>query len=280
MREFSARGVPVLFRGDSHLLDTPNPSGLRWLVKRTVLTWIYAWPAAFLYVGRANRAYYEAFGAGADRLFHCPHSIDVPRFAAHGDDLESQARQWRAELDIGDDRVVLLFAGKFEPKKRPIELMRAIQSMADPRFVLVMVGNGVLEDEVNRLAASSPSTFRVLPFQNQQRMPVVYRLADLLILPSAFGETWGLAVNEAMACSRPVLASDRVGCAADVIDASCGRVFPFDDLAAMTSALEQMAANREELAQMGRAAALRAPMFDIGVTESSLMECIRAVVKP
>src|SRR5262249_44863840 len=79
LRAFSKRGIPTLFRGDSHLLD--EVGGPRWWIKRAVLKRVFSWPTAFLVVGAANRAYYEAFGVGAHRLILCPHSIDVARFA-------------------------------------------------------------------------------------------------------------------------------------------------------------------------------------------------------
>ena len=56
-----------------------------------------------------------------------------------------------------------------------------------------------------------------MPFQNQSKMPIVYRLADVFVLPSSV-ETWGLSVNEAMACSRAVLVSDKAGCAVDLVE--------------------------------------------------------------
>lgn len=279
LRAFYQRGVPTLFRGDSHLLESSR-SGLRWWVKRAVLESVFSWPTAFLYVGAANRAYYEAFGVGPNRLYLCPHSIDVARFSEPSDQFEREAAQWRQQLGIRDDRTVLLFAGKFEQKKRPVELMRAVQAMGDPGVALVLVGDGELGGEVNALAAANPDRFRVLPFQNQSRMPVVYRLGDLFILPSAFGETWGLAVNEAMACGRAVLISDRVGCAADVVDASCGRVFPWSDLSVMMQAVNQMARDRAKLSELGRAAALRAWAFDISCTEIALMDCLLKVRAP
>jgi glycosyltransferase involved in cell wall biosynthesis len=277
MRTLSRRHVPVLFRGDSHLLDLPGRTGGRWRVKHAVLSRVFSWPAAFLDVGEANRAYYQAFGVDSRRLFRCPHSIDVARFAEPAEELELQALQWRDELGIGKDRVVLLFAGKFEPKKRPVQLMRAVQSLADPRFVLIMVGGGELEGEVRSIAMADPDSFRVLPFQNQSRMPVVYRLGELLILPSAFGETWGLAVNEAMASARPVLVSDRVGSAADVVDDSCGQVFPWHDFTAMTRKLHEMTSDPKRLSQMGEAASLRAWGYDIATTESAMMDCLSRI---
>ena len=229
LRAFHRRGLPVLFRGDSHVLDE-RQSGFRWQLKRALLAKVYSWPAAFLCVGQANRAYYRAFGVPEAKLFDCPHSIEVDRFAGPEAALESAARAWRQELGIPDNRKVLLFVGKFEDKKRPLRLMRAFLAAQCPDVVLVLVGDGQLGSQVRALAAEFPERFRVLPFQNQSRMPVVYRLGDWLVLPSAYAETWGLAVNEAMACGRPALVSDRVGCHPDVIRPGLnGEVFRADD---------------------------------------------------
>jgi glycosyltransferase involved in cell wall biosynthesis len=172
---------------------------------------------------------------------------------------------------------VLLYAGKFERKKQPLELMRAVRGLSDPRIVLVMVGGGELQGEVRALAGEDPQRFRVLPFQNQTRMPLVYRLGDLCVLPSACGETWGLAVNEAMASSRAVLVSDRVGCAQDLVDTSCGRVFSWADPPSLPRALAEIARNCNKLAEMGRAAARRARCFDIACTEEALVAAVRQV---
>jgi glycosyltransferase involved in cell wall biosynthesis len=199
-------------------------------MKRMVLSRIFSWPTVFLYVGQANRDYYRAFGVSESKLFYCPHSIEVERFAEPEDQLEREAVTWRKELGISEDRKVLLFAGKFEDKKRPLPLMNAFLKCNRPQTILVMVGDGHQGGTVRALAARHPRQFRVLPFQNQSRMPVVYRLGDYVVLPSAYGETWGLAVNEALACGRPVLVSDRVGCHMDVIRPGLsGEVFRADD---------------------------------------------------
>ena len=276
LHAFQGRGLPILFRGDSHLLDAPE-RGPRWWIKRALLRRVYTWPKIFLVVGAANRAYFEAFGVKEDRLYPCPHSIDVGRFAEPAAALEAEAAQWRNQLGIAENCRVLLYAGKFERKKRPLELMRAIAAIGDPGIVLVLVGAGELESDVNALAASDPTHFRVLPFQNQSRMPVVYRLGDLFVLPSAYGETWGLAVNEAMACGRPALVSNRVGCAVDVVDPSCGRVFPWNDSSAMIEAVQDLTSSRDMLRNMGAAARQRAWAFDVARTEAGVLSALQRV---
>ncbi len=278
LHALNRRGVPTLFFGDSHLLDG-NTGGPRWWIKSVALRQVYSWPTACLYAGSANRAYFEIFGVPPQRLYPSPHAIDLSRFAEPAAQREEEAARWRSELGIAADRKVLLYAGKFEPKKRPAELMRAFARLPDRSLVLVMAGSGALQGEIDAIAAADPARFRILPFQNQSRMPIVYRLGDIFVLPSAFGESWGLAVNEALACGRPVIVSDRVGCAADVIDASCGWIFPWNDWSAFGRAVEAMFSDRKKLADMRRAAGERARAFDIGVAETALVAAVDGVLR-
>jgi glycosyltransferase involved in cell wall biosynthesis len=276
MHAFFTRSVPLLFRGDSHLLN--QTGGLRWVVKRMVLRRIYRWSAACLYVGKHNRDYYRAFGVPEEKLFPCPHSIEVDRFANPHDELEKQAAAWRKELGIEDHRIVLLFAGKFEDKKRPLALMRAVKDHDDSNVMLVMVGDGELGDQVRQIAQSAPDRFRVLSFQNQSRMPLVYRLGDLFVLPSVYNETWGLAVNEAMACDRPVLVSDMVGCAPDLVKPGrTGEVFHADDWGDFRGKLKkalQIAVNADRSGLISFAR-----QFDVEATESHIIAALAAVTR-
>jgi glycosyltransferase involved in cell wall biosynthesis len=278
LRALHRRGVPTLFFGDSHLLDG-KIGGPRWWVKSAVLRRVYSWPTACLYAGSANRAYFEVFGVPPQRLYPCPHAIDVGRFAEPAGRREEEAARWRSELGIAADRKVLLYAGKFEQKKRPTDLMRAFARLPDPSLMLVMVGSGELQAEIDAIAAADPARFRILPFQNQSRMPVVYRLGDIFVLPSAFGESWGLAVNEALACGRPVIISDRVGCAPDVVDASCGRIFPWNDWGEFGKTVAAMFGDPGKLAEMRRAAGARARAFDVGVAETAVVTAVDGILR-
>lgn len=276
LRRLAQCGVLVLFRGDSHLLD--GRRGWKWWLAKLLLRRVYRWPAAFLYVGRANRAYYEVLGVPAEKLFHCPHSIEVDRFAEPNSVWEADAANWRRELGLGGDARVLLFAGKFEPKKRPVELAEAFLREAPAHWRLLMLGDGPLGAQVRALAAQHPNRIVVLPFQNQSRMPAVYRLGDLFVLPSAYAETWGLAVNEALACGRPVLVSDRVGCSADVVEPGInGQIFRHDDWTHFGECLRKMdvclhQSNRLEITAGAR-------RFDITVTATTLTAALRETLK-
>jgi glycosyltransferase involved in cell wall biosynthesis len=74
-----------------------------------------------------------------------------------------------------------------------------------------------MEQELKQ-SAEKLDNVKFLDFQNQSMMPAIYRLGDIFLLPSVGpGETWGLAVNEAMACGKPAITSDKVGCAKDLV---------------------------------------------------------------
>jgi glycosyltransferase involved in cell wall biosynthesis len=265
------RGVTSLFRGDSHLLDQQH--GIKWVLKKQLLKQIFRWPSAFLCVGTHNRDYYKAFGVPNSRLFDCPHSIDVDRFAGLGFDYDQKAAVWRNELGIVPTQKTVLFAGKFEPKKRPVEFMRCFLKFVRDDTILIMVGDGQLGSEVRHLASLHPQRIRVLPFQNQQQMPVVYRLGHVFVLPSGWGETWGLAVNEALSSGRRVLVSDRVGCATDVVHPGInGDVFRMEDWSDCGLKLNMLLSASGE----NRSAVVTDVLqgFSFSATESALTRCL------
>ena len=271
LRRLDRGGIPVLFRGDSHLLD--GGSGLRKLGKRLVLPRVFRHPAGFLYVGTHNREYYRYYGVPEEKLFYCPHSIEVERFAEPMGVLERDALAWRRSLGIDDQQVVVLFAGKLQRKKRPLLFMETVVEMGLKQVTAVMVGDGEMGGAVREKAARYPRRFRVLSFQNQSRMPLVYRLGDLFVLPSAYGETWGLGVNEAMSCGRPVLISDRVGCGPDLVERGVnGEVFRSDDWKDFQEKLRFLLEGEQLRTAMRAAAQRTASRFGIEASEQGLVE--------
>lgn len=270
LRAFHGR-VPVLFRGDSTLTD--ERPGLkaraRTLLRRSVLRRVYRHVDLALYVGQRNRAYFRAHGLGEDQLTWAPHSVENARFVDGPDgSYERDASSWRSELGIMASDQAVVFAGKLESKKAPEVLLEAYKqafpaSGPSPRgnVHLLFVGTGPLEDVLRARAEGDPRV-HFLGFQNQSRMPVAYRLGDVFALPSRGpGETWGLAVNEAMACGRPVVVADAVGCAPDLVDPQNGAVVPADDVSALAVALGRVLAGDPKA--MGEASVRRVAAWSI-----------------
>jgi len=221
-------GVPLLFRGDSHLLGrgTPRPAA------RLALRLLYAQFAALLPVGAANRDYFTVLGVPEEKLFFAPHAVNRQLFDATAPAHRAGAAALRAELGLAASTRVVLFAGKFVPAKQPRELLAAFLALHPRHAALVFVGDGEEKPALLQLAQDAPpGTVHFLPFANQSEMPARYLAADIFVLPSrGCYETWGLAVNEAMHLGVPCLVSDRVGCQRDLVtDGVTGWVFRADE---------------------------------------------------
>lgn len=232
------RRIPLIFRGDSHLLGQPQPSPL----KRVLLRGLYCQFAAVTFVGAANRAYFEAFGVPAARLHFAPHAIDHEHFDPRNPAHQEAAQRLRAQLGLAARQRVVLFAGKLVPAKQPHALLDAFLSTPRPDVTLLFVGDGDERSALQARAALAPAAdVRFLPFANQSEMPARYLLADLFALPSRGNyETWGLAVNEAMHMGVPCLVSDVVGCQRDLVtDGDTGWVFRASDPAHLAAKLDE-----------------------------------------
>ena len=214
MRYFKGR-IPVFFRGDSTLLD--HNSIWRSAVRRAFLTWVYRHVDVAFAVGRNSADYFRWCRVPEIRVVLAPHSVDNERFTDPSGAADAQAREWREQLGIPTDALVFLFAAKFIDKKDPLLLLDAF-SDAGCDAQLVFVGSGPLEFELKD-RATRHNDVHFLPMQNQRAIPAVYRRGDVFVLPSRGpGETWGLAMNEAMASGRCVIAGSKVGGARDLID--------------------------------------------------------------
>ena len=247
--------LPILLRGDSH--DLVLRQGWRPRLARLARQLLFRRFAAALAVGQANSAYLRDSGLPPSRIILAPHAVDNDRFQAAAGRAAVDALLWRHQLGIEAHAPVLVFAGKFEAKKRPLDLLKAFSQLRHPTAVLVFVGSGALESQL-RLQASALPPGRVLftGFQNQNAMPRVYALADLVVLPShGSGETWGLCINEAMNLARPVIVSTHVGCGPDlVLPGRTGWIFEAGNVAALQSCLAEALADPQRLRSMGQAA--------------------------
>jgi glycosyltransferase involved in cell wall biosynthesis len=242
--------IPVLFRGDSTLLR--KQSFIKTFVRQCYLKWVYSFIDAALYVGLENKKYFIKCGLKEQQLVFAPHAIDNERFNDKNNLYQLQAIQWRKELGIAENSLTILYAGKLEAIKSPFLIIEFAKRFINEPVHFIIAGNGPLESDLKKMAAGN-SGITFIDFQNQQKMPVVYRLADFFIL-SSVSETWGLGINEAMACSRGIIARNTCGCAVDLVkNGENGFVFDASDMNALYKHFMALIDKKEQWVKMGAA---------------------------
>ncbi|QEM11429.1 glycosyltransferase family 4 protein [Mucilaginibacter rubeus] len=263
--------IPLYFRGDSTLLD--GQKGIKNLLRSLVLRWVYSHVNYVFYVGTNNKAYFQKYGLKSDQLFFAPHAIDNNRFEV---DRSQEATNIRSGLGIKPDDRVILFAGKLEEKKSPQMLLDAFLSMGIPNAHLLFVGNGPLENSLKASAADSEKV-HFLPFQNQSVMPAIYQSCNIFCLPSKGpNETWGLAVNEAMAAGRPVLVSDKCGCAIDLVDSGInGEMFEAGSRSSLIQKLSLLLENKTGLSTLGNNAKTKVASWSFEIQAETILKTLK-----
>jgi glycosyltransferase involved in cell wall biosynthesis len=229
-------GIKTLSRGDSQL----GMQGSRWrrmlkeLTHRVLLKAFHA----HLYVGQRNREYLKHYGVPEERLFFSPHFVDNEWWAgrAAGEEIK---------VKMKESRTTFLFAGKFIAKKRVMDLLEAAARVAEAHIILV--GDGPLRGQLEQRASRPDLKGRVefAGFKNQGELPKYLKFSDCLVLPSDGTETWGLIVNEAMACGTPAIVSEACGCCPDLIErGKTGYSYPLGDVDALAERMRQFISDR------------------------------------
>jgi len=138
---------------------------------------------------------------GVENIANTDLGVDVETFTPHGPDA------LRRELEIPDDRILLLYVGRLAPEKNVKTLFAAFEELhaREPgRFHLLAVGDGTRRSDLER-ARETTGAVSWLPYcDDAHELARIYRAADLFVHPGIL-ETFGLVTLEAQACGTPVV---------------------------------------------------------------------------
>ena len=242
---------PVLILAETTPLSFVKSHKPKWRVK--LLQWLLRHTSGAIFIGIRNREFLLGMGIPVNRLFHAPYSIDNERFRSNANRMMAGRRDLCRQYGLDLDLPVFLFCGKLIPKKRPVQLFTAyLAADLKDRAQLLYVGEGELRGEIeNGIRSASARHVHLIGMLNQAQMPIAYVLGEVLCLISDPGETWGLVVNEALACGRPVIVADTVGCVPDLVSDKNGWVVPLDNDEILTDTLLSAYNHRNKWKEMG-----------------------------
>jgi glycosyltransferase involved in cell wall biosynthesis len=272
--------VRVFVRGDSHL-HSPRGCTMRMTKLLAYRRFVPRFDAC-LAAGEWSREYFAYYGARPDRIFFVPNVIDPEYLGVECQRLQANQSEFRRQWGLREDSVVFLFVGKFTETKRPLDFVRAVYgaSRVERSVEGLMVGDGPLRGACEDLVRSQHAPISFAGFLNQSQIVRAYASGDVLVLPSD-GETWGMVVNEAMACRLPCLVSDRVGCHPDLVfPGETGVVFSHRNVPALTASIVNLARNPSQIAVMGETAFNRSRKFCVQTAVDGVIQALAVTVGP
>lgn len=243
------RGIPRVLITDTHGLGLP-----RHPMKERIKGWLIRGIGGALVGGQSSRRYLASLGIQPDLTSDGCDVVDNRLYTV------SRAHP------VGAQRG-LLTVSRLSPEKNLLAAGRAFMSFLRDRppqesWSWSIAGYGPLESEVREMCRASGGQIRYLGAYPAPEVPRLYGQADLYWQPS-LAETWGLAINEAMAAGLPVLVSSHCGCHEDLVHAENGWTFSPLEESSMISGLQRAAERHDQWRQMGEASSRLVAEWDL-----------------
>lgn len=223
--------------------DTQIPHTIKFwkrLIKELLYPRLFGLINSFLVGGIRQAKYVEFYGVAPERIVSAQMTVDVTSIKKYIDARgQIEKKQIRHKYNISDESVIFLFVGRLVAHKGVNDLIQVFKKIRNENAILVFVGDGPMRYDVEH-ATQMTQKIRYLGRLSGESLLEIYHAADILVLPSHI-EPWGLVVNEAMAVGLPVIVSDRVGCADDLVEhGKTGFIFKAENLIELGQAVEKM----------------------------------------
>lgn len=259
-------------------MANPNQTGFKPIAKRLLLPIFFRFYDAFLCTGSRSRAYLRALGVADERIFYYTYAVDQAWFAAGAVLTPAAKHNLKHRLGLPLDKPVILAVAKFSPRETPWDLLKALPHLiADSACLLV--GEGPERGLIAAYIESQPGlTVRLPGYVHYPELPSIYGIADVFV-HAAQDEPYGVSVAEALACGLPVITSDRVGAAYDLLEDDCnGSIYPLGDVVGLAKKLDGWLLRGMDAAAQRRTQAILS-RWDYQNTAAEIERCAQYVTQ-
>src|SRR5579859_3193419 len=246
--------VAFLFGADATSLEARDGKAWKKWFKRIAWPYIFGLADQVVVPSTGTHDLMRSLGISEERITLTPYSVDNDWWMEQAARADRNAE--RNRLGLKESENAILFCAKLQPWKRPMDLLRAYTQARIPGSKLIFAGEGPQREDLEMEAAKLGIKDQVLflGFVNQSVLPALYKSVDLMVLPSSY-EPFAVVVNEAMCCGCPVMASDKVGAARDlVLPIAPDLVFPAGDVESLAAKLSAAMEDRGRLLELKGAA--------------------------
>ena len=270
------KSVPYVLVVESH--DEGPRAAWRQTIKGRVIPPVVQRASGILVTGTLARNSMISRGAAPEHVRVFANTIDVEGFGERVDRLEARRSELRRKVGAADHHVVVLSVARLAPEKRLDVLVQAVAAANDSRLFLVLAGDGPERTHLERLTAELDVRVVFAGDTDWDEIVELYAAADIFALLSE-REPWAVVVNEAAACGLPLVLSDRVGAAHDLLrDGENGVLVRAGDVDAAARALRRLATDPELRRAQGARSRELARDWGYGPSVEGFLAAVREAV--
>jgi glycosyltransferase involved in cell wall biosynthesis len=269
----------LLFGTDATGLEPRSRNHWKIWLKKMILPHVFQMATVAIAPSPATAEYLQLLRVPEDRIVVTPFVVDNTYWLTRAEKVNIGLV--RSSWGCSEDKAVVLFCAKFQPWKRPQDVLRAFAKLGVLNAVLIMAGDGpmraALEAETKTLNVTS--RVRFVGFVNQTELPALYRSADVMVLPSEY-DACPVVVCEAMLCGCPIILSDKVRGRLELVRPEhTGFIYPCGDVNALAATLGRALSERNKLRQMGEAGRHRMETWSPRENVTAHVEAIERAVR-
>ena len=220
---------------------------LRWLATRILYKWVYA----VIAVSEDTAAKVRDFaGVNPDKVFTIVNGIDVDSFQR-----TQPNRDLATKLGLSAGDKVILTVARLSAGKGHVYLIEAVGRLMKryPAIRLLLAGDGDLREQLKAKCSSLGVSDHVHFLGNRPDVADLLALADIFVFPS-LGEGTPLALLEAMAAEKPIVATDIPANRSLLLSPKCGLLVPAADGQALAEAISYLLEHPKTASEYGQIA--------------------------
>jgi L-malate glycosyltransferase len=255
------RGVPVVVQAHAFplrlRLGTPI---LDWMLEQILVKFVCDLADKVIVPDDTLRDFLMMNGISSQKITTVELGVDIMKYAFDANTRAKVRQSW----GVDDSIVTIGFVGSFRPEKNIEALIRAygmlLRKPWSVKTRLIIIGSGVLANELTRLASELKIANEVIFLGPRTDVNSLLNGLDIFVAPSLY-ETFGVALVEAMANGRAIVASDIKSFRSKVVDQQSGLLVDPTSLESIRSALYNLSKDSSLRECLGKNAQIRAKSY-------------------
>jgi len=274
------RNIKIIWRGEAVLKESDKRKSIRSQLKKKLIVTFFSKCDAYMYSCSGNKNYLRFFGILDEEMFALPCAVDNQFFRRGYQKYRLKREAIRTQLGISDEDLVILFCARLTKRKKPLDLIEAVNKLKKKNGVtLLFVGDGP-EMKVSKELVQQYSIKGIfVGFKNQSELAKYYSIADVAAVISSYDPS-PKTLNEVMNFDLPVIVTDVVGTATDLVkDGRNGFVVTAGDIGEMSKAIQILIEGPARRKEMGRKSGEIVKGFDMLTGARGIVKAVASVAK-
>lgn len=248
--------TPIIFRDEIDFLK--EPTGIKKFIRRIFFHILFRMCDSFLYSYPLNAEFYKHFGVKEEQLFFHPCAVDNGFLQKERRRLKNQKNKIKKELGIPKKNKIINFTGRIIQIKRPLDIIKAYERLPEKtknKTSIIFIGEGNKKEEIkNYVKNKNLKNVLFLGFKKPKELPKYYSISDLFIVASEEDRS-PKAMNEAMNFELPIITTDKVATARDmIIHGKNGYHYNLGDVNTLSKYMQGLLTNEKLRRKMGKEA--------------------------